>query len=116
MHQFQKLTVWQKAMDLTILIYEFTKAFPDEEKFGLTSQMRRAGVSVPSNIAEGSGRNSDQQFIYHLGVAAGSASELFTQVLLAKSFKYINENEADELNSQLSHIINMTHRLQESLK
>ncbi len=116
MHQFQKLTVWQKAMDLTISLYELTKSFPDEERFGLTSQMRRAGVSVPSNIAEGSGRNSDAQFKYHLGVAAGSASELFTQVLLAKAFKYLSEPEADELNSELSHIINMLHRLQESIK
>lgn len=115
MHQFQKLTVWQKAMDLTVSLYEATQEFPDEERYGLTSQMRRAAVSVPSNIAEGSGRNSNQQFNYHIGVAAGSASELFTQVLLAKAFGYLIEKEEDTLNSELSHIINMLHRLQESL-
>lgn len=116
MHQFQKLTVWQKAMDMTIKLYDLTSSFPDEENFGLTSQMRRAGVSVPSNIAEGAGRNSDQQFKYHLSVAAGSTSELYTQVLLAKAFKYLNETEADSMSSELSHIINMLHKLQESIK
>lgn len=115
MHQFQKLTVWQKAMEVAVLVHEFTRSFPDDEKFGLTNQMRRASVSIPSNIAEGSGRSGNKEFNYHLGIAAGSASELFTQVLLAEGFKYLNEKQRETVNSELSHILNMIHRLQASL-
>lgn len=115
MHQFQKLTMWQKAMEITKLVYQLTQSFPEEERFGLTSQIRRAAISIPSNIAEGSGRNSPKEFNYHLGIAAGSASELFTQVLLAGAFQYLEEAEVDAVNSDLSHVLNMLYRLQASL-
>jgi len=115
MHQFQKLTVWQKSMDLTTAVYSATSDFPDSERFGLTSQMRRAAVSVPSNIAEGSGRNSDKEFKYHLAIAAGSASELFTQTLLAENLKYLTGEKRELINSEINHILKMLFRLQASL-
>ena len=84
MHQFEKLTIWQKAMDLVVDVYKSTEQFPDTEKYGLISQMRRSAVSIPSNIAEGSGRNSNQQFKYFLGIASGSTAELLTQTFLSE--------------------------------
>jgi len=75
---YRDLLVWQKAMDLVVQRYEITKGFPSEEKFGLVSQMRRAAVSIPSNIAEGHGRRSEKEFANHLWIANGSLMELET--------------------------------------
>lgn len=75
-HQFEKPKIWQNSMDLVVDVYKATKTFPLEEKYGLASQIRKSSVSIPSNIAEGSGSNSNQRFDYFLGVASGSASEL----------------------------------------
>ncbi len=83
MHNYKQLIVWQNAVELSVFIYQLTKAFPAEEKFGLVSQIRRAAVSVASNIAEGAGRNSDGEFIQFLGIAAGSLNELETQIIIA---------------------------------
>lgn len=115
MHQFQKLTVWQKAMELTTVVYKATKSFPQDERFGLISQMRRAAVSVPSNIAEGSGRSSDKEFKYHLAIAAGSASELFTQALIAENLNYLTAENRELISGEVNHILNMLFRLQNSL-
>jgi len=81
--KYQQLIVWQKAMLLVSEIYRLTQGFPDNEKFGLTSQLRRAAVSVPSNIAEGSGRGSDKDFCRFLYQARGSLTEIETQLLIA---------------------------------
>ncbi|RYG99583.1 MAG: four helix bundle protein [Alphaproteobacteria bacterium] len=80
---FQNLKVWQLAMDLVVAIYEATAEFPASERFGLTSQIRRAAVSVPSNVAEGNGRTSRKEYAYHVSVASGSLRELQSQIILA---------------------------------
>jgi four helix bundle protein len=89
MHKYKDLKVWQKAVELTKLVYEITRVFPTEEKFGLTNQIRRASVSIPSNIAEGAGRNSDKEFIQFIAVATGSCYEVETQLIIAIELKYI---------------------------
>jgi four helix bundle protein len=81
--QFRDLSVWQRSMDLAIAVYRATKEFPPDERFGMTSQMRRAAVSIPSNIAEGHARHSTGEYIYSLGIARGSLAELETQAELA---------------------------------
>lgn len=86
------LEVWKKSMDLVEEVYALSKFFPDDEKFGLTNQIRRASVSVPSNISEGAARKSDKEFIQFLYIALGSLSELETQYLIAVRLKYIIEN------------------------
>lgn len=86
------LDVWKKSMDLVEVIYALSKSFPDDEKFGLTNQIRRASVSIPSNISEGAARKSDKEFIQFLYIALGSLSELETQYLIAVRLKYIIEN------------------------
>ncbi|MBI5003512.1 four helix bundle protein [Candidatus Kaiserbacteria bacterium] len=98
MNDFRKLIVWQKAMDLARDLYVHTSKFPSEEKFGLTSQMRRSAVSIPSNIAEGSKRGTKKDFTQFLRIAAGSAAELETQLLLSKElFGFDNEPLLDIL-------------------
>ena len=85
------LDVWNKAMELAEKIYHLTKEFPKEEQFGLTSQIRRSAISIPSNIAEGAARNSDKEFLQFLYVALGSLSEIETQLLLTKRLELIKE-------------------------
>jgi len=94
---YQDLIAWKKAMSLVIEIYKGTKGLPKEELFGLTSQLRRAAVSVPSNIAEGQGRLSQGEFHQFLGQARGSLMEIETQVLIAQQLEYINEAQANSL-------------------
>lgn len=94
---YRDLIVWQKAMGLVKLVYELTKKFPKEELFGLTSQIRRAVVSVPSNIAEGQGRNSTKEFLRHLFIAYGSLMETETQNLIAEMQAYITADERKEV-------------------
>jgi four helix bundle protein len=85
---FRDLAVWQRAMQLSVAIYKLTSSFPDSEKFGLTNQLRRAGVSVPSNIAEGYGRSTKGEYILFLGHARGSNSEIETQIEIAKALGF----------------------------
>jgi four helix bundle protein len=94
---FYDLRVWQEAMDLTEEIYRVTIDFPKHELYGLTSQMRRAAVSVPSNIAEGKGHRSDPEFVRFLFHARGSLLELQTQLLIARRLQYLSEEKAEEL-------------------
>jgi four helix bundle protein len=94
---FQDLRIWQQSMDLTVEIYRATSGFPRHEIYGLTSQMRRAAVSVPSNIAEGKGHRSDPEFVRFLFHARGSLLELQTQLVLARRLEYLSEEKADEL-------------------
>lgn len=89
MQDFRKLLVWQKGHELVLHVYRVSRGFPREELFGLTSQMRRCAVSVPSNIAEGSGRGSDPDFARFLIIAMGSSSELEYQLLLARDLGYV---------------------------
>ena len=91
---YQDLECWQKAMDLVVDTYQVTKAFPSDERYGLIAQLRRASVSVPSNIAEGRGRFGLGGFLYHLSVATGSLMEVETQFLISERLEYLNPSEA----------------------
>jgi len=91
---FKDLEVWQVAMRLARECYVLTRAFPDTERFGLTNQLRRASVSIPSNIAEGHGRGSPKSFLQYLWIANGSLAEVETQVLLSIDLEFIGENAA----------------------
>ena len=101
------LNVWKKSMNLVILIYRLTGQFPKEELFGLSSQMRRAAVSIPSNFAEGHGRSSDKELIRFLFISLGSASELETQILLSNKLDFLNEEGFNQLNELNNEIIRM---------
>ena len=96
------LQVWQLGMKLVKDIYAITKQFPDSEKFGLCSQMQRAAVSIPSNIAEGAARSGDKEFLHFLFIARGSLSELETQVMISKELRYLQDDkEVLELMNEL---------------
>jgi four helix bundle protein len=91
MRDFRQIKVWEKSHQLTVEIYLLTRAFPREELFGLTSQIRRSCASIPANIAEGCGRGSNKEYAYFLQIAMGSATELDYHILLAKDVGYLNE-------------------------
>ena len=97
MRDFKRLQVWEKSHDLTLRLYELTSQFPREEVYGLTNQIRRACASIPTNIAEGCGRESSPDFARFLQIAMGSASETEYLILLARDLKYINANQYVEL-------------------
>jgi len=90
-HNFKELKIWQKSMELSESVYQLTSNFPNTEKYGLITQMQRSAVSIPSNIAEGSGRGTNDSFKYFLSVALGSAFELETQLLLSKRLNLAND-------------------------
>lgn len=115
MKSYKELIVWQKSYDLTLKIYAVSKKFPKEEMFGLTSQIRRASVSIPSNIAEGSARAGTKEFIQFLRVAYGSGAELETQLLLCKDLNLINEGEYTTINSLLTEVMKMLNALMAKL-
>ena len=92
-HRFKELKIWQSAIEIAGLTYEWCVGFPPDEKFGLISQMRRAAVSMPSNIAEGAGRDSQKDFARFLAIAKGSSYELETQFILAARFNYITTEQ-----------------------
>ena len=96
---YRDLKAWQKGMDLVFRIYEVTRRFPKDELYGLTSQLRRAAVSIPSNIAEGKGRSTDREFALYLSHARGSAHEVETQILIARHLGYLTKSEAEELSA-----------------
>ena len=93
MNNYKELIVWQKSMLLTELVYKITLSFTEEEKYGLISQIRRCAVTVPSNIAEGAGRNSNKEFRNFLGIANGSLNELNTQLEISKRLGFLVEND-----------------------
>jgi four helix bundle protein len=105
---FHDLTVWQRAIDLTVCIYKLTQMFPKEETYGLTAQLRRASVSVASNIAEGRGRLNPGEFRQFLGIALGSAFEIQTQLLVARKLGMGNEkaiHEAEALSDEITKML-----------
>jgi four helix bundle protein len=101
-HSFRDLTVWQRSMQMAVAVYRLTQGFPREEIYGLTSQMRRAAVSIPSNIAEGHGRLGPNEYRQFLGVARGSNFELQTQLEIARALGKGDSKLLDEVDS-LSH-------------
>jgi len=116
MTSHKDLKVWIKGVELVKSIYEITKLFPSNEQFGLTSQMRRAAVSIPSNIAEGCGRNSDKELIHFLYISLGSAAELETQIIISKELGFLENEKSEQLQSSIFEIIKMTSSLIKSIK
>ncbi|MEX0722118.1 MAG: four helix bundle protein [Balneolaceae bacterium] len=111
MHNYKQLDVWDMAIDLATSLYSITKNHPKEEKYGLVSQMRRAAVSISSNIAEGAGRNSDKEFRQFLNIAFGSCSELETQLIISKRLAYLSPSDFEKLSSHLTEIQKMIYTL-----
>ena len=114
-HSYKDLVAWQKAIALVTEIYKATVKFPAHEIYGLVSQLRRAAVSVPSNIAEGQGRNSRGEFKQFLGNARGSLLEIETQLLIARNLDYLGENEAQALLLQSGEVFRIVNGLLASL-
>ena len=110
-----ELIVWQKAMDLVQEVYAATRNFPREEIYGLTSQLRRAAVSVPSNIAEGRGRKSTNEFLHHLSIAYGSLMELETQLMIAERLDYLEQRDVARMTERTAEVGRLLNGLSNSL-
>ena len=116
MHNYKELNVWKKSLDLAVKIYEETDSFPSEEKYGLISQIRRCSVSIPSNIAEGSGRSTNKDFNNFLGYSYGSSCELETQLIISNKVGLIEGKKFNDLNNDIQDIQKMLFSLRNSLK
>lgn len=116
MSHFRKILVWQKSITLVTKIYKATSTFPKEEMFGLTSQIRRSSVSIPSNITEGSGRESNKDFLRFLYISLGSIFEMQTQLEIAKNIIYLKEEEFNNLYEDSREIERMLASLIRKLK
>ena len=110
-HNFRELVAWQKAMQLTKDVYTVTQSFPAEERFALTSQIQRAAVSIPSNIAEGAGRPTQKELVHFLSFSLGSAYELETELLLAESLGYISAIQSEQLNTAIVEVQKLVYSL-----
>ena len=115
MHRFKDLEIWKRSRVFCSTIYQVTSNFPESEKFGLTNQLRRAAVSIPSNIAEGSSRKSNKDFARFLQITLGSAFEIETQLLIAFDLKFISDEDLESLLNELNSIIKMTSKFNTSL-
>jgi four helix bundle protein len=116
MHRYKDLKFWQLSRSFCKEIYSITNHFPEEEKFGLVSQLKRAVVSIPSNIAEGAGRNTNKDFSRFLQISLGSCYEIETQLILSFDLGFVNQSNFDKLNNQLQQIIKMMSKFNSSLK
>jgi four helix bundle protein len=116
MHKYKELKLWQKSIDLVTSVYLLTRSFPQEEKFGLVSQINRSAVSIPSNIAEGAGRNSDKEFIQFLSIAQASSYELETQLIISKNLNYLTIEELNHLSEQIEEVQKMNYSIQLKFK
>jgi len=116
MRNFKDYLVWQKAMDLTVSVYTVTNKFPADEKFGLISQIRRAAVSISSNIAEGAAASTQKHFAEYLQRALGSSFELETQMILSNKLNYISDLTATEILEQIAEIQKMLSSLIKKVK
>ena len=116
MHNFKELKFWQKAVDLSVIIYKTTATFPLEEKFGLVSQLRRATISIASNIAEGASRNGDKEFLHFLSISTGSAYEIETQLIIANKLEYLQEAELEKLLVSVTEIQKMIYSFSKKIK
>lgn len=116
MHKLEDLKIWNKAMDIAEQTYLLSANFPKEERFGLTSQIRRSAVSVPSNISEGAGRNTKGEFKNFLGIANGSSYELLTQLILSHRLKLVEKYKVDSILAEVVEVQKMNYALIKSLK
>ena len=116
MGSFRELNVWKKSMELVKEVYSVLDSFPNQEKFALADQIRRAAVSIPSNIAEGSARNSDKEFLQFLYIARGSKAELETQLEIAEMLGYLKRSQLNEILTLSEEVGKMLNKLISSLK
>lgn len=116
MHKLKDMKIWNKAIDLCVDIYRATATFPQTETYGLTSQIRRASVSISSNIAEGAGRNSNREFVHFLGIATGSAYELLTQITISEKLNLIDPGQSEYLTHNIDELLKMTYSFKEQIK
>jgi four helix bundle protein len=116
MHNFKELKFWQKSIDLSVLVYKHTATFPSEEKFGLISQLRRASVSISSNIAEGASRDSAKEFLYFLSISNGSAFEIETQLIIANKLNFIDDDNLLFLLKNVTEIQKMIYSFTKTIK
>ena len=116
MNNLKELKIWNKAIDLSVDVYKATANFPVDERFGLTSQSRRAAVSIPSNIAEGAGRNSSKEFNNFLGIANGSSYELQTQLVISNKLELLNNEVLEKLLFQIDELQKMNYAFQQMLR
>ncbi len=116
MHNYKELTLWKKSRELVKEVYALTESFPNQETYGLTSQIRRSVISIPSNIAEGAGRNSQREFAHFLSISQGSCYELETQLILAQDISLISEQKLDDLLTLISEIQRMNRALQKNYR
>ena len=114
-NSFRELRVWQQGMDLVEKIYHITRSFPSEERFGLTSQMRRAAVSIPSNIAEGHTRESTKEYLYHISCAQASLAELQTQIEIAARLGFASSEDTQPLLEYCESLSRQLHALRNAL-
>lgn len=113
---FRELIVWKKSFDFALNIYHATEKFPAHERFGLTSQIRRASLSIPSNIAEGYCRNTRKDYVHFLDIAQGSSAEVETQVLFAKELQYLSTEKTKELLDKLLEIQKILQTIRKKLR
>ena len=116
MRDFKTLAVWQKAHQFVLALYEATKAFPKEEQYGLTSQIRRAAISIPANIAEGCGKNTDADFARYIHISIGSANEVDYYLLLARDLLIMDAPKSTQLSSQVTEVRRMLIGLTQALR
>ena len=112
---YKDLIVWQKAIGLTLMVYKHTTLFPKDEIYGLRQQMRRAAVSIPSNIAEGQCRSTTKDFLHFLAMAHGSLAEVETQVLISQQLSYFTVAQANELFDRINEVGRLISGLKNSL-
>lgn len=115
MKTHKDLDVWKKAIELVTMIYNYTESFPKSEIYGLTNQIRRSAISIPSNISEGAARNTSKDFSHFLAITLGSIAELETQLIISNKIGYFNEKQLEELMIKLISIRKMTLGLKKSL-
>ena len=116
MHKVEDLKVWQKSIELAKQVYKIVAELPDNEKYGLASQIKRCAVSIASNIAEGAGRNSNKEFKHFLGIANGSSYELHTQLILVYELNLIEKNKIEDILNLIIEIQKMIYSFQKSLE
>ncbi|PIB36659.1 four helix bundle protein [Reichenbachiella sp. 5M10] len=116
MHNYKELNVWKRSVDLAVKVYQETSSFPSDEKYGMTSQVRRCSVSISSNIAEGSGRSTDKDFNNFLSYSYGSSCELETQLIISKRVGLLTDEQFNQLNKEIQDIQKMLFSLRRSLQ